>query len=441
MSSSPFMALRLAIPAHLVLPFILAAQTPHDSGTTIIHAGRLFDSERGAMAGAQDVLVRRGVIDSVGPHIAAPSGAREVDLRSYTVLPGLIDVHTHLLYLEGIGPGLTMENAKAIIVEGEPLRALHGAARARTFLAAGITTVRDLGNSGQFGDVALRTAIEDGSVDGPRIIPAGPGLSPEGGQFPGLQRPYRTIAEEEYRIVRSPDDAAQAVTENANYGAQVIKIYSNNTPNHGSLSVDEMRAIVTEAQRLGLRVAAHATSDDAVWRATTAGVTSIEHGYQVADSTLALMAKKGTYLVPTDLDSATLNRYMSLIGPADSRPTPAQLAGFLDSERDRLRRAIKAGVPIAAGSDNYLDLHMPQGSAAKHNLYAYAEAGVPTAQVLQAATISAARLLGREGHLGAVKKGALADLIAVSGDPLADIKVLEHVRFVMKDGTVYVGKN
>jgi imidazolonepropionase-like amidohydrolase len=437
----PTVALRLAIPVHLVLPLILTAQTPHDSGTTVIHAGRVFDSERGAMTGAHDVLIRRGVIDSVGPHITPPSGAREVDLRGYTVLPGLIDVHTHLLYLEGVGPGLTMENAKAIIVEGEPLRALHGAARARTFLAAGITTVRDLGNSGQFGDVSLRTAIEDGSVDGPRIIPAGPGLSPEGGQFPGLQRAYRTIAEEEYRIVRSPDDAAQAVTENANYGAQVIKIYSNNTPNRGSLSVDEMRAIVAEAQRLGLRVAAHATSDDAVWRATTAGVTSIEHGYQVADSTLALMAKKGTYLVPTDLDSATLNRYMSLLGPADSRPTATQLAGFLESERDRLRRAIKAGVPIAAGSDNYLDLHMPQGAAAKHNLYAYAEAGVPTAQVLQAATISAARLLGRESQLGAIKKGALADLIAVSGDPLADIKVLEHVRFVMKDGTVYVGKN
>ena len=322
-------------------------------------------------------------------------------------------------------------------MEGTPLRALHGAARARTFLAAGITTVRDLGNSGQYGDVALREAIEDGSVDGPRMITAGPGLSPEGGQFPGLQPGYQSIADDEYRIVRSPEDAAQAVTEHANFGSQVIKIYSNNTPNHGSLSLDEMRAIVAEAQRLGLRVAAHATLNDAVWRATTAGVTSIEHAYQVADSTLALMARKGTFLVPTDLDSATLNRYLTLLAAAGARPPHTQISAILEPEHDRLRRAMKAGVPIAAGSDNYLDLHMPQGSAAKHNLYAYAEAGMPPVEILQAATVNAARLLGREGQLGVIKKGAAADLIAVSGDPTQDIKALEHVRFVMKEGTVY----
>ena len=414
----------------------LPGQTPRDTGTTLIHASRVFDSEHGTMTGPEDILVRHGVIDSVAPHLVAPASARVIDLRGLSVLPGLIDVHTHLLYLEGVGPGLTMEGTKAVIMEGTPLRALHGAARARTFLAAGITTVRDLGNSGQFGDVALRTAIEDGSVDGPRIVPAGPGLSAEGGQFPGLQRGYHGIAEEEYRVVRSPDDAAQAVAENANYGAQVIKIYSNNTPNHGFLSLEEMRAIVAQAQLLGLRVAAHATSDDAVWRATTAGVTSVEHGYQVADSTLALMARKGTFLVPTDLDSATLNRYLSLMGP--NRPPAAQMGAYLESEHDRLRRAIKAGVPIAAGSDNYLDLHMPQGAAAKHNLYAYAEAGVPLVQVLQAATVNDARLLGREGTLGVIKKGAAADILAVADDPTTEIKALERVRFVMKEGTVYV---
>lgn len=286
----------------------LVAQTPLDSGVTLIHAGRVFDSERGAFVPGRDILVRRGMIDTIGTHLAVPAGARVVDLSRYSVLPGLIDSHTHLLYLESPTGDLTMQGAGAVIVEGTPLRALHGAARARTFLAAGITTVRDLGNSGRFGDIALREAIKDGSVDGPRMVAAGPGLSPEGGQFPGLQSAYRAIAEEEYRVVRGPADAALGVRENVTYGADVIKIYSNNTPNRGALSVEEMRAIVDEAHRLHVKVTAHATSDEAVWRAAAAGVDGIEHVYQVADSTLALMKQKGIFMVPTDLDSATVLR-------------------------------------------------------------------------------------------------------------------------------------
>jgi len=316
----------------------------------------------------------------------------------------------------------------------------HGAARARTFLAAGITTVRDLGNSGRFGDIALRDAIRDGSVDGPRIVAAGPGLSPEGGQFPGLQPAYRAIAEEEYRVVRGPEDAALGVRENVTYGADVIKIYSNNTPNRGALSVDEMRAIVDEAHRLHVKVTAHATSDEAVWRAASAGVDGIEHAYQVADSTLALMKQKGIFMVPTDLDSATVLRYASRSNGSFT-VAPAQVPKFLDGQRDRLRRAMKAGVNIAAGSDNYIDLGMPQGQAAKHNLFAYAEAGMPNAQVLQAATWTASRLLGLENRIGVLKPHASADIIAVEGDPLTAIHSLERVRFVMKQGTVYLSES
>ena len=416
----------------------LGAQTPIDTGVTLIHAGRVFDSERAVMLSARDILVRRGVIDTIGERLAAPAGARIVDLSRYTVLPGLIDSHTHLLYLESPSGDLTSQGTKAVIVDGTPLRALHGAARARTYLAAGITTVRDLGNSGRFGDVALRNAIIDGSVDGPRMLVAGPGLSPEGGQFPGLQPSYRAIAEEEYRVVRGAADAAMAVRENVTYGADVIKIYSNNTPNRGALSVDEMRAIVDEARRLHVKVTAHATSDEAVWRAASAGVDGIEHVYQVADSTLALMKQKGTFMVPTDLDSLTMLRYASLSGGKFSA-TPAQIPQFLAGQRERLRRALKAGVTIAAGSDNYIDLAMPQGQAAKHNLFAYAEAGMAPLAVLQAATWNAARLLGMEQRIGVLKPRAFADIIAVDGDPTADVHVLERVRWVMKGGTVYKG--
>jgi imidazolonepropionase-like amidohydrolase len=362
-----------------------------------------------------------------------------VDLSRYSVLPGLIDSHTHLLYLESPSGDPTAQGASAVIVEGTPLRALHGAARARTFLAAGITTVRDLGNSGRFGDVALRDAIRDGSVDGPRMVAAGPGLSPEGGQFPGLQSSYRAIAEEEYRVVRGPADAALGVRENVTYGADVIKIYSNNTPNRGSLSVEEMRAIVDEAHRLHVKVTAHATSDEAVWRAATAGVDGIEHVYQVADSTLALMKQKGIFMVPTDLDSATILRYASR-SQGKFTVAPGQVPTFLDGQRERLRRAMKVGVPIAAGSDNYIDLAMPQGEAAKHNLVAYAEAGMPPLTVVQTATWNASRLLGLENRVGIIKPKAFADIIAIEGDPASDIHALERVRFVMKQGTVYVNK-
>jgi imidazolonepropionase-like amidohydrolase len=326
---------------------------------------------------------------------------------------------------------------RAVAVEGTVLRALHGAARARTFLAAGITTVRDLGNSGRFGDVALKYAIADGSLDGPRMLVSGPGLSPEGGQFPGIQPSFRAITDEEYRVVRGPVDAAMAVRENVTYGADVIKIFSNSTPNRGALSPDELRAIVDEANRLGVRVAAHATSDAAVWRAAEARVHSIDHVYQVADSTLALMARNGVVMVPTDTDSMTLARMVAGQNTQPA-PTPAQLAQFMASGRDRLRRAMRAGVTIAAGSDNYIDFSpWPQGHAARRVLFAYAEAGMPREQVLKAATWNAAVLLGREGRLGVLRPRAFADIIAVEGDPAADLAALERVTFVMKDGTVY----
>ncbi|MCC7131717.1 MAG: amidohydrolase family protein [Gemmatimonadales bacterium] len=418
----------------------LAAQTPPDTIPTVIRAGRLFDSEAGVFVGPRELLIRNGGIVAVAEKVERPAGARVIDLSNRTVLPGLIDAHTHLLYLEGVTGGLTMEGVKALVNEGLPLRALHGAARARTFLAAGITTVRDLGNSGLFGDVALRVAIEDGSVDGPRMWVSGPGLSPVGGQFPGLKPGYESLAADEYRIVRNPAEAADAVRENVTMGANVIKIFSNNTPNAGYLTVEEMTAIVAAARLHGVRVAAHATSDAAVYRAALAGVNSIEHAYQVADSTLALMARNGVTMVPTDIDSVSIVHYLTLANPGQPAPPPEQVSRYLAAGRDRLRRAVKAGVTITAGSDNYLDLKWAQGTAARRVLFAYHQAGLTPVQVLQAATINDARLLGMEHRLGVLKAGARADVIAVEGDLERDFSALERVRFVMKAGTVYIGR-
>ena len=419
---------------------MLGAQTPRDTTASVIRAGRMFDSEAGTFLSAREILVRGGVIVQVAERVDRPAGARVVDLTSYTVMPGLIDAHTHLLYLEQIGGRLTMEGLKALVNEGLPLRALHGAARARTFLEAGITTVRDLGNSGRFGDVALQQAIADGSVDGPRMIVAGPGLSPIGGQFPGLKPGYEGLAADEYRIIRNAADAADAVRENVTMGARVIKIYSNNTPNLGYLSLEEMQAVVATAKMYGVRVAAHATNDAAVYRAALSGVNSIEHGYEVADSTLALMARKGVTLTPTDIDSVSFLKYLKAQNPGVTEPPPSQVAGYLAQGRNRLMRAVKAGVTITAGSDNYIDFKEPQGFAAKQVLLAYRADGMTAAQVLQAATINDARLLDMVGRIGVIKAGASADLIAVDGDLEQDFSAINRVKFVMKEGTVYVGR-
>jgi imidazolonepropionase-like amidohydrolase len=426
-----------------VLPLILfhstaalrAQTTPTATDVfVVIRAGRLFDSEKGTFLPARTIIVKNNLIDSVGENLPVPSGARVIDLSRYTVLPGMIDAHTHLLYLEDPSSNLTMEGIKALTVEGTTLRALRGAARGRTFLNAGITTVRDLGNSGHFGDVALRIAIAEGSVDGPRMYVSGPGLSPEGGQFPGVQSKYRQIAEEEYRIIRGAEDARLAVRENVTYGARVIKIYSNNTPNPGYLSMDEMKAIVEEAKLLRVKVAAHATNDIAVRRAVEAGVDSIEHGYEVKDETLALMKQKGVALVPTDIDDFSLKRYVE----RQRRPGPSpSLTGFLNASRERLRRAVAAGVTIVSGSDNYIDMGMPQGQAARRVLFAYRESGMEPVQILQSATINAGHLIGDQ-RLGALKAGSFADIIAVEGDPVQDFNAIEKVKFVMKNGKVYV---
>jgi len=226
------------------------------------------------------------------------------------------------------------------------------------------------------------------------------------------------------------------VRENVVHGVDVIKLYSNGSPNATYLTVAEMRAAVEEAHLMGVRVTAHASSDLAIRRAVEAGVDAIEHGRGVADSTLTLLRQRGVLLVLTEWDRWLADQQVARLPPGQ-RPPSAQIDSLLAPGFDRVRRAARAGVTLAAGSDVYIDVGVPRGTAARHMLFAYAAGGLSPAAILQSATVNAARVIG-DPRLGVLRPGAHADLIAVDGDPLADLSAIQRVRFVMKGGAVVV---
>lgn len=433
----------------LLLAFVFISVLLHaqEGQKYLIKAGKLFDSETGQFKTGMSILVNNSLIEAVKPDKEVTAAERKIftliDLSRYTILPGLIDCHTHLLNREVLHPtdndlpGLDM--AKVLTMDGDAYRAIYGSVRAKAYLEAGITSVQDLGNSGQFADIALQRAINEGLVPGPRMNCAGQGLSTEGGQLPGLIFKHQHLVNDEYRIIKNADDAVQAVRENVNQGANVIKIYANNTPNNTMLRIDEIKAITQEAHRYNIRVTAHATNNVSVYNAITGGVDGIEHAYGVADTTLELMAKKGVVLIPTDLDSVMYARYFNLTHSGDTAGL-YQVARFRKRLSNRLQRAINKGVTIAFGSDDYLDLKMPFAEPSKRTLIGYFEAGVAIPMVLQFATINAAKQINQGNQLGILKPGFLADIIAVDNDLDKNIHAILQVHFVMKDGKVYVNK-
>lgn len=407
-----------------------------------IKTGSLFDSETGTFKKGLSVLVRGANIEAVKTEAELTDAEKNeyslIDLSAYTLLPGLIDAHTHLLSESKLYPGSTdpsLSYLRDVNLRNDAIRALYGAGRAKSALEGGITAVQDLGNSGLFADVALRDAINLGYVPGPRMRCSGPGLSTQGGQFPGLIYEQQHIASREYRIVKSVDDAIQAVRENLTQKADVIKIYSDNAPNTTMLSMEEMKAIVNEAHRYGVRVTAHAVTNTSVYNAVMAGVDGIEHGYQVHDTTLQLMARKGVVWVATYADSVSFEKAMTIMNPNNPN-IKRNIAARIKSISELMQKAVKAGVTIVAGADDYTVLGFPYGEMYKRNLFMYHTAGMSIPQVLQSATINAARHLRWENRLGSIKKGYWADLVAVDPAIEKDLNVLLNVRFVMKGGVI-----
>ncbi len=414
--------------------------------TILIQAGRVLDVRAGRYLNNQALLVEKDRIKEIGPlaeiEARAPKGAAVMDLRKATVLPGLIDCHAHLLMNSAatMGPGPNILLAVAGMSPAR--RALAGAANAREDLEAGFTTVRNVGHSGVDGDAALRDAINAGWVPGPRILAATRKITPPGGQAVRLEPALsKSIVEQEFLPVSGTEEARRAVREALYAGADLVKVVVDAGPR--SLTVDEMKAIVDEAHRAKIKVAAHATGKAAIQAAVDAGVDSVEHADEASDEALKAMRDKGIFLGTTEWTRETfldLVNQSVVLSPAEREAFEAWLKGWVAQTTSRLERARKIGVKIVAGSDMWFQYPgKTRGEATKLMFRALRSEGVPPLEILRATTLNAAELLGWQDRVGSLEPNKFADLIAVEGDPLNDITELERVKFVMKGGAVVRG--
>ena len=410
-----------------ILLFCMSALSgPASAEVIAIKAGTLLDPASGAAVKDAVVLVKDGRITAAGPDVRVPARATVVDLSDAFVMPGLIDAHTHLcteaeLRVDHVSQ-VYDELARYEVSTGVAERALVGAASARSMLEAGFTTVRDLGNAGAWADTALREAIEVGRVPGPTVLNAGLIIGPRGGQLHGIDDAL--LEGSHYLRADTDDEMVAAVRLNLYHGAQWIKLLADDQPY--AYSADAMRVAVAEAGRAGVKVAAHAGSDEQVRAAVEAGVASVEHGFGASDATLALMAERGVPLVGTPFGEAVLATFASVSS-----------AEYMAAA---LGRGHAAGVTLVFGSDVYARVDgMDRGEATLSTLDAWAASGVPNEVTLQALTVNAAALLGLDDR-GHVRVGAAADLIAMPRDPRTNLDALESVAFVMKGGEIIVDR-
>ena len=400
----------------------LGATTPAAAQVTAIRAGRLVDPEAGTTSTNQIILIEDGRFSAIGANVTVPRDALVIDLSELTVLPGLVDAHNHLALTYKAEPESNVYYL-TYIMESTPLRAIQAASNGIQMLSSGFTIVRDMGNSGNYADTALRIAIEQGWIPGPTIINSGIIIGGMGGQFwPTPEMAVdRNIVYPEYLDADTPDEIVKAVRQNALFGATVIKICVDCKP--WGYSTDEIRLFISEAAKIGLKVEGHVQTEDGARRAIEAGIWSIAHDGALTDEMHKGMAAKGIFRAGTE--------------------TPITLSGHTTETRyrrtvERLRNAYDNNVPLTFSTDaDYYVPGMTRGEVAIEFIETWKAAGIPTVDILRAMTINGYRVSETENERGPIAVGMIADLIAVPGNPLDDIEALRDVQFVMKDGVVF----
>ena len=421
-----------ALALFLILwPVTAAPQSPPAALSIFIKVGKVLDVTKGSYIDNAGIWIEGERIKEIGrasdvrSHV--PKNTQVIDLGTATVLPGLIDCHTHLMArIPDTADSYTLNLA----TKSQAFRALEGAFDARITLNAGFTTVRDVESEGSgYADVALRDAINQGLAEGPRMLVATRGIAAVGQYEPFGVSPDLTDFPTGAQMVSGVEEARRAVREQIGHGADLIKVYAD--WQYPTLTVEEIRVIVEEAHKQGRKVAAHATTPEGIRNAVTAGVDSIEHGHRADRQDLEMMKAKGTFLVPTVgvIDALLEKNKNEQLNPEQIKARDT----FLQGIHQVIQQAMSLGVKIASGFD--ADSPDRQGKNADE-LLALTKRGMPPLEAIRAATMNAAELLGWQDRVGTLEPGKYADLIAVEGDPLIDITVLQHVKFVMKGGIV-----
>jgi imidazolonepropionase-like amidohydrolase len=415
----------------LLLVAICALTTFTQAQVTAIRAGHLIDPDSGTLLTDQIILIRDAKIENVGKGIGVPPNAKIIDLSKMTVLPGLIDCHTHLA--EGADGDEWFKEAAAQI-------ALESVPNARVTLESGFTTVRDVGTYRALVDVALRDAINRGDIPGPHMFVAGAYVTITGGAgaATGLAPDIPLPWDLHYGEANSPWEVRQVIRKLAHDGVDHIKVLSSgaveahgSNPHSQEFTLEELQAAVDEASHFGLRVEAHAHSAEGIKNAIRAGVASVEHATMIDDEGIALAKQHGTYL---DMDIYDDDCIQADAKTGNISKDYVEHEGNLGQVvRDNFRKAVAAGAKMSFGTDAGV---CPYGTSGKQFAY-MVQYGMTSMQAIQSATTNAADLLGLSKEIGSIKPGKYADIIAVPGDPLVDIRLLEDVKFVMKDGKIY----